>query len=313
MSQKEVGQKRFDVAPGWYEPIPPTRSVDEMRELMPLLVEQVTPLSRPEAQALPEARSIFMDFVAHLELGTIRCAERKEDGTWETNHDARQMIDVGFKLGDIVAMSRDGDILPVYDRDTYPPQQFSDYAARSIRMIATGLARRGSHIGNRVTFMNGAYANVGAVIEDDTMLDTNALPASAAQIGKICHICANAMIAGVLEPKSAEPNIVEDDVFMGAGSMIAEGVVLRRGSALAMGTRLHYSTPLYDVVNEKIIKPQGQRLYVPENALVIPGTHPLTSGFARKHGLAAEAAIIVKYYDPNATMPERRSINYNLR
>lgn len=300
---------RHDVSPAFYEPRPPLRSVSEMRELMPKL----TTMSRDDVRSFHETRQIFDDFLAHLEQGTLRCAEPQTDGTWQTDHAVREFIDVGFRLGDIVEMSAPNATLPIYDRHTYPPQQFPDSAERTIRMIATGSARRGAYIGNRVTFMNGAYANVGSYVGEATMIDSNALVGSAAQVGKRCHISADAMIAGVLEPRNAEPCIVEDDVFMGGGSMISEGVVLKKGSVLSMGTKLHYSTPLFDVVNEKIIEPIGGRLYVPENALVVEGNFPLPSKWARELGLTVPAAHIVRYYDPDAPKSERISINYNLR
>lgn len=301
--------RRPDVSPSFYEPRPPKRSLDEMRELMPVL----TALTRDEVRSYPQAHEIFGDFLAHLEQGSLRCAEPQPDGTWQTDHTVREFIDVGFRLGDIVEMSAPDATIPIYDRHTFPPQQFPDSAERTVRMIATGSARRGAYVGNRVTFMNGAYANVGAHIGEATMIDSNALVGSAAQVGERCHISADAMIAGVLEPRNAEPCVVEDDVFMAAGSMIAEGVVLKRGSALSMGTRLHYSTPLFDVVNEKVIKPVKGRLYVPENALVVGGNIALPSEWAKAQGLTVPAALVVHYYKPDAPMSERRSINYNLR
>jgi 2,3,4,5-tetrahydropyridine-2-carboxylate N-succinyltransferase len=302
--------KKRDRSPAFYKPHPPKRSVAKMRALMPAM----TALSRADVREYPKAHEIFDDFLAHLEQGSLRCAELQPDGTWQTDHVVREFINVGFRLGDIIEMSALNATFQTLDRHTLPPQQFPDYVARTIRMIATGTARRGARIGNKVTFMNGAYANVGAYVGDETMIDSNALVGSAAQVGQRCHISADVMIAGVLEPRNAEPCVVEDDVFMGAGSMIAEGVVLKRGSALSMGTELHYSTPLFDVVREQIIKPVDGRLYIPENALVVGGNVALKkSKWALKLGLTVPAALIVHYYASDAPMSERRAINLNLR
>lgn len=300
-----------DADPGFYKPRPPKRTVAEVKALIPTLVELKS--NPADLRAYPQAADIFADFLTHLESGALRAAEQKKDGSWRTNQDVREMIDVGFSLGDITVLSHPGNVSQMIDKNTYPPQQFPDYATRLSRFVATGMARRGSHIGERVVFMNGAYANVGAYVDDRTMVDTNALVGSAAQVGKRCHLSAGVVIAGVLEPASAHPCIVEDDVFMGAGSMIAEGVVLKKGSALSMGTMLYSSTRLFDLVNEKIIAPQEGRLIIPENALVMRGMAPFESEWAKEHGLVGPAAVIVRYYDPATPMPERRRINESLR
>lgn len=120
------------------------------------------------------------------------------------------------------------------------------------------------------------------------MVDTWATIGSCAQIGARCHISGGAGIGGVLEPINDDPVIIEDDVFVGARSEIAEGVRVRRGAVIGMGVYLGASTPLVD-------RATGEVRYgdVPENAVVVAGARAV----AARPELSVYAAVIVKYAD----------------
>ncbi|QQZ08108.1 2,3,4,5-tetrahydropyridine-2,6-dicarboxylate N-acetyltransferase [Heyndrickxia vini] len=90
-------------------------------------------------------------------------------------------------------------------------------------------------IGNNVVIMMGAVINIGAVIGDGTMIDMNAVLGGRATVGKNCHVGAGAVLAGVIEPPSAKPVIIEDDVLIGANAVILEGVTVGKGSVVAAG------------------------------------------------------------------------------
>ena len=90
-------------------------------------------------------------------------------------------------------------------------------------------------IGKQVVIMMGAVINIGAVIGDGTMIDMNAVVGARGTIGKNCHIGAGAVVAGVLEPPSKQPVIIEDDVLVGANAVILEGVRIGKGSVVAAG------------------------------------------------------------------------------
>lgn len=90
-------------------------------------------------------------------------------------------------------------------------------------------------IGNNAVIMMGAVINIGAVIGEGTMIDMNAVVGGRGTIGKNCHIGAGTVIAGVIEPPSATPVIVEDDVVVGANAVILEGVRVGKGSVVAAG------------------------------------------------------------------------------
>lgn len=90
-------------------------------------------------------------------------------------------------------------------------------------------------IGNNAVIMMGASINIGAVIGEGTMIDMNAVVGGRGTIGKNCHVGAGAVIAGVIEPPSAQPVIVEDDVLIGANAVILEGIRIGKGSVVAAG------------------------------------------------------------------------------
>lgn len=98
-------------------------------------------------------------------------------------------------------------------------------------------------IGKNAVIMMGAVINIGAVIGEGTMIDMNVVVGGRGTIGKNCHIGAGAVIAGVIEPPSATPVIVEDDVVIGANAVILEGVRIGKGSVVAAGAVVTQDVP----------------------------------------------------------------------
>ncbi len=91
-------------------------------------------------------------------------------------------------------------------------------------------------IGKNAVIMMGAVINIGAEIGENTMIDMNAVVGARGTIGKNVHIGAGAVVAGVLEPPSKTPVIIEDDVLVGANAVILEGVRVGKGSVIAAGS-----------------------------------------------------------------------------
>ncbi|MDN5342677.1 MAG: tetrahydrodipicolinate N-acetyltransferase [Oceanotoga sp.] len=122
-----------------------------------------------------------------------------------------------------------------YDRknSAIPLADYSKYNAR----IEPGVnIREMVEIGSNCVIMMGAVINIGAKIEEKTMIDMNVVIGGRAQIGKNCHIGAGAVIAGVIEPPSAQPVIIEDNVLVGANAVILEGVKIGKNSVIAAGS-----------------------------------------------------------------------------
>ena len=90
-------------------------------------------------------------------------------------------------------------------------------------------------IGDNAVIMMGAVINIGAVIGPGTMIDMGAVLGGRATVGKNCHVGAGAVLAGVIEPASATPVIVEDNVLIGANAVVLEGVRIGHDSVVAAG------------------------------------------------------------------------------
>ncbi len=105
------------------------------------------------------------------------------------------------------------------------------------------IIREGAEIGNNVIGMMGAVVNIGAVVGDGTMLDMNCVVGARALVGQNCHVGAGAVLAGVLEPPSATPVVIEDDVLIGANAVVLEGVTVGRGSVVAAGAVVTQDIP----------------------------------------------------------------------
>ncbi|PKM84192.1 MAG: 2,3,4,5-tetrahydropyridine-2,6-dicarboxylate N-acetyltransferase [Firmicutes bacterium HGW-Firmicutes-11] len=103
------------------------------------------------------------------------------------------------------------------------------------RIEPGALIREGAVIGERAVVMMGALINIGAVVGAGTMIDMGAVLGGRATVGSNCHIGAGAVLAGVIEPASATPVIVGDNVLIGANAVVLEGVRIGQGAVVAAG------------------------------------------------------------------------------
>lgn len=90
-------------------------------------------------------------------------------------------------------------------------------------------------IGKNAVIMMGAVLNIGAVVGEGTMIDMNAVLGGRATVGKNCHVGAGAVLAGVIEPASATPVVVEDNVLIGANAVVIEGCRIGHDAVVAAG------------------------------------------------------------------------------
>jgi 2,3,4,5-tetrahydropyridine-2-carboxylate N-succinyltransferase len=247
-----------------------------------------------EVERNPDARKTFLEFREQLTKGEIRAAE-KIDGDWKVNAWVKQGILLGFRLGELSSM---GDAaLSFVDKDTFPARQFA--VADKVRVVPGGSSvREGAYVAPSVICMPPMFINVGAYVDEGTMVDSHALVGSCAQIGKRVHLSAAAQIGGVLEPVSAAPVIIEDDVLVGGNCGVYEGTLVRSRAVLGAGTILTRSTPLYDIVRGEVYKAAAEKpLEVPENAVVVPGSRAVKRGHAAEWNLSLYTPVIVKYRD----------------
>jgi 2,3,4,5-tetrahydropyridine-2-carboxylate N-succinyltransferase len=242
-------------------------------------------------------RAVFEEFKAALRRGEARAAERGGDGVWRANAWVKQGILAGFRMGKMVEMSSKAETFRFFDKETYPvrPMTLED----RVRIVPGGSTiRDGSFVAANVVLMPPCYVNVGAYVDEGTMVDSHALVGSCAQIGKRVHLSAAAQIGGVLEPVGAVPVVIEDDVLVGGNTGVYEGTIVRERAVLASGVILTRATPLFDLVNSRVIKAEGDRpLEVPAGAVVVQGSRAVTAGFGKENGLSIYAPVIVKYRD----------------
>jgi len=242
-----------------------------------------------------------------LDKGEARVAEREANGKWKVNQWLKKAVLLSFRLNDMSAISGGPGQASWWDKvpskfDGWGENRFRD---AGFRAVPGAIVRRSAFIAKNVVLMP-SFVNLGAYVDESTMIDTWSTVGSCAQIGKRVHISGGVGIGGVLEPLQAEPVIVEDDCFIGARSEVAEGVIVRKGAVLAMGVFLGASTKIVDRVTGEIFIGE-----VPEYSVVVPGAlpgKPLPNG---QPGPSTACAVIMKRVDERTR--SKTSINELLR
>ncbi|MEE8275966.1 MAG: 2,3,4,5-tetrahydropyridine-2,6-dicarboxylate N-succinyltransferase [Alphaproteobacteria bacterium] len=242
-----------------------------------------------------------------LDAGRLRVAE-KVDGDWRVNQWAKKAVLLSFRLNDMRPIAGGpGDESHWFDKvsSKFAGWGESSFRAAGFRAVPGCIVRHSAYIAPGVVLMP-CFVNLGAHVASGTMIDTWATVGSCAQIGKNCHISGGAGIGGVLEPVQTSPVIVEDNVFVGARSEVAEGVVVEEGAVLSMGVYLGASTKIVDRATGAVT--MGR---VPAYSVVVPGTlpgRPLPDGAP---GPDLYCAVIVKRVDERTRA--KTSINELLR
>jgi 2,3,4,5-tetrahydropyridine-2-carboxylate N-succinyltransferase len=247
----------------------------------------------------PEHFDLFYQFKHKLNLGEVRAAQPDAfaKNGWRVTPWVKKGILLGFRMGAIVDMSIDRSRQPFFDKATYPVRQFS--VDDAVRIVPGGSSiRDGCYIGRGVTCMPPMFVNVGAYVGNNTMIDSHALVGSCAQIGGHCHISAAAQIGGVLEPVGAMPVIIENHVMIGGNCGVYEGTIIKERAVLGSGVILTRSTPVYDVVRGEVLTAtDDDPLVIPEGAVVVAGSRPISKGQGKDWGISLYTPVIVKYRD----------------
>jgi len=236
-----------------------------------------------------------VDFaLQELDAGRLRIAE-KVDGQWQVQAWLKQAVLLSFRLNDNQMRMGGYDKVPLKWEDW----DRQDFATAGFRAVPGSVVRRGAHVAPGVVLMP-SFVNIGAYVGSGTMVDTWATVGSCAQIGKNCHLSGGVGIGGVLEPLQANPVIIEDNVFIGARSEVAEGVIVEEGAVLSMGVYLGASTKIVDRATGEVTTGR-----VPAGAVLVPGTLPSSNG------TSLYCAVIVKRVD--AQTRAKTAINELLR
>ncbi|HEX9158976.1 MAG TPA: 2,3,4,5-tetrahydropyridine-2,6-dicarboxylate N-succinyltransferase [Rhizomicrobium sp.] len=247
------------------------------------------------------ARDAVARALGGLDSGEFRVAE-KIGNAWHVHQWLKKAVLLSFRLNPMGAIPGGPAQSSWWDK---VPSKFEGWREKEFRdagfrAVPGAIVRRSAFIGKGVVLMP-CFVNVGAHVDENTMVDTWATIGSCAQIGRNCHISGGTGIGGVLEPLQAGPVIVEDNCFIGARSEVAEGVVVGEGSVVSMGVFIGQSTKILD-------RETGEIIYgrVPPYSVVVPGMLPHAAGAP-----ALACAVIVKRVD--ARTRAKTSINDLLR
>ncbi len=260
------------------------------------LRREIEALADDENPPRERARRAVDRLLLALESGQARAAEPGDLG-WRVHAWVKRGILLAFRVGD----DQEQALAPIFhfrDRDTLPTWN-GGAGPGAPRIVPGGTTiRRGVFLGRRVVVMPPSYVNVGAHVGEGSMIDSHVLVGSCAQVGRGVHLSAGVQVGGVLEPVGAAPVIVEDEVFVGGGCGLFEGVCVESRAVLAPGVVLTGAVPLYDLVRGTVLRAEkGSALTVPAGAVVVPGSRPAAGAFAHREGLHLQAPVVVKYRD----------------
>lgn len=178
------------------------------------------------------------------------CGDKVVFGEW---NDLKPLLESQKDLIEDIVIENDcrNSAIPMLDKKDIPA-----------RIEPGAIIREQVEIGKNAVIMMGAVINIGAVIGDGTMIDMGAILGGRATVGKNCHIGAGAVLAGVIEPASATPVIIEDGVLVGANAVVVEGVHVGKNSVVAAGSVVLDDVPDNVVVAgvpAKVIKQKDEK------------------------------------------------------
>ncbi len=258
-----------------------------------------------------EARDAVEEALDLLDRGKARVAEKLPGATgpnsWKVNQWLKKAVLLSFRLNDNALIDGGPGQATWWDKvpskmEGWGENRFKD---AGFRAVPGAIVRRSAFIARDVVLMP-SFVNLGAYVDEKTMVDTWVTVGSCAQIGKNVHLSGGVGIGGVLEPLQANPTIIEDDCFIGARSEVVEGVIVGEGSVLSMGVFISASTKVIDRASGKV-----HVGHVPPYSVVVPGSlpgKPLPDG---SPGPSLYCAVIVKTVD--AQTRAKTGINELLR
>jgi 2,3,4,5-tetrahydropyridine-2,6-dicarboxylate N-succinyltransferase len=246
-----------------------------------------------------------------LDRGKTRVAEKLPGAagpnSWKVNQWLKKAVLLSFRLNDNALIDGGAGGATWWDK---VPSKFEGWGENRFRQagfraVPGAIVRRSAFVARDVVLMP-SFVNLGAYVDEKTMVDTWVTVGSCAQIGKNVHLSGGVGIGGVLEPLQANPTIIEDDCFIGARSEVVEGVIVGEGSVISMGVFISASTRIIDRATGKV-----HVGYVPPYSVVVSGSlpgKPLPDG---SPGPSLYCAVIVKTVD--ARTRAKTGINELLR
>lgn len=153
-----------------------------------------------------------------------------------------------FTGADMIVMGDYKDIAPVLERNEDAIEDLvvecdrrnsalplADIKTLHARIEPGAIIRDEVEIGEGAVIMMGAILNIGTAVGEGTMIDMGAVLGGRAIVGRHSHIGAGTVLAGVVEPPSAKPVTIGDNVLIGANAVVIEGVSVGNGAVVAAG------------------------------------------------------------------------------
>src|SRR5262249_9537402 len=258
----------------------------------------------------PETKGVVRDAVEEvldlLDRGELRVAE-KAGGAWVVHQWLKKAILLSFRLHEPHKMDGGPDGGAWWDKvpTKFAKWKVKDFKKAGFRVVPGAIVRHSAYIAPGVVLMP-SFVNLGARVENGTMIDTWATVGSCAQIGKNCHISGGAGIGGVLEPLQAGAGIIDYNCSIVARAEVAEGLVVGEGSVLSMGVYIGASTKIVDRATGEVH--MGR---VPPYSVVVPGALPGKAFPNNEPGPSLYCAVIVKRVDEKTRA--KTSVNELLR
>jgi len=246
-----------------------------------------------------------------LDRGKARVAEKlpgaSGPNSWKVNQWLKKAVLLSFRLADNTLIEGGPGQATWWDKipskfEAWGENRFKD---AGFRAVPGAIVRRSAFIARDVVLMP-SFVNLGAYVDEKTMVDTWVTVGSCAQIGRNVHLSGGVGIGGVLEPLQANPTIIEDDCFIGARSEVVEGVIVGQGSVLSMGVFISASTRIVDRATGEV-----HVGHVPPYSVVVPGSLPGKPVPDGSPGPSLYCAVIVKTVD--AQTRAKTGINELLR
>lgn len=166
-----------------------------------------------------------------------------------------------FTGADMIVMGDYKDIAPVLERNEDAIEDLvvecdrrnsalplADIKTLHARIEPGTIIRDEVEIGEGAVIMMGAILNIGTAVGEGTMIDMGAVLGGRAIVGRHSHIGAGTVLAGVVEPPSAKPVTIGDNVLIGANAVVIEGVSVGNGAVVAAGAVVTRDVPENAVV-----------------------------------------------------------------
>ena len=210
-----------------------------------------------------KTRKCIREIIDLLDRGELRVAE-PVNSVWQVNEWVKKAVILYFPIQEMETLHAGP--MEFYDKMKLK----KNYAAMGVRVVPHGIARYGSFLAKGVIMMP-SFVNIGAYVDERTMIDTWATVGSCAQIGKNVHLSGGVGIGGVLEPVQAAPVIIGDNCFIGSRCIVVEGVQVEKEAVLGANVVLTMSTRIIDVSGQRPLEYKG---IIPSASVVIPGSYP---------------------------------------